>query len=316
MNGNKSKHYAMDMRTLSPLTDLPFARVFCSGTDTVAANKAKYTKREVADAEMALRFIGVMGAPTMRVAEMQLSQMQNPPITGGDLKRCADIHKISLNRLKGATTKQKSVAADKGIPSLREPEPQTMEIDICVIKKQMFLIGLACPLDFVQIIPLTGGRGADELADAITSMTQASKAHGFPVTEIRCDNEGGVRDSQTVTYLNSQGIPLEFVGAGSHCPRIERRIRWVKEKFRGMEHTLPFAMNSFFVRWGMRAAARFTNLQRTASSTSPTTPRDKFLDRRFDWKLDGQIQFGDCIEVTVADTDNTAAPRTDTCSTL
>ncbi len=115
--------------------DLPFARVFCSGPDTVAANKAKYTKREVADAEMALRSIGVMGAPTMRVAEMQLSQMQNPPITGGDLKRCADIHKISLNRLKGATTKQKSIAADKGVPSLREPEPQTMEIDICFIKK-------------------------------------------------------------------------------------------------------------------------------------------------------------------------------------
>jgi hypothetical protein len=316
MNGNKSKHYAMDMRTLLPLPDIPFTRIFSLGPDTVAANKSKYTKREVADAEMALRFLGVMGAPTMRVAEMQLSQMRNPPITAGDLKRCADINKISLNRVKGATTKQKSVAADKGVPSLREPEPQVMEIDICFIKRQMFLIGLACPLDFVQVIPLQGGRGADELADGITSMTQACKAHGFPVTEIRCDNEGGVRDSHTVTYLNSQGIPLEFVGAGSHCPRIERRIRWVKEKFRGMEHTLPFAMNSFFVRWGMRAAARFTNLQRTASSTSPTTPRDKFLDRRFDWKLDGQIQFGDCIEVTVADTDNTAAPRTDTCIAL
>ncbi len=105
MNGNKSKHYAMDMRTLLPLPGIPFTRIFCLGRDTVAANKSKYTKREVADAEMALRFLGVMGAPTMRVAEMQLSQMRNPPITAGDLKRCADINKISLNRVKGATTK-------------------------------------------------------------------------------------------------------------------------------------------------------------------------------------------------------------------
>jgi hypothetical protein len=306
----------MDMRTLLPLNDIPFARVFCQGPDTVAARKQKYTKRENADAEMALRFLGVMGAPTMKVAEVQLSNMTNPPITEGDLKRCADINKISLNRVKGATTKVNAAAADKSAPSLREPEPQILEIDLCFIKREIFLIGIACPLDFVQVIPLLGGKGADELAEAITTMTQALKARGFPVTEIHCDNEGGVRDSATVTYLNSQGIPVEFVGAGSHCPRIERRIRWVKEKFRGMEHTLPFAMNSLLVRWGVRAAARFTNLQRTASSTSLTTPRDKFYDRRFDWKLDGQIQFGDCIEVTVADTDNTTIARTDTCIAL
>jgi hypothetical protein len=314
VNGRKSKHYAMDMRTLLPLPDLPFARVCCQGPDTVAANKSKYTKRQVADAEMALRFLDTMGFPTMRAAEEQLDDMKNPPITGGDLKRAAHIWGKSLGRLKGATTKHKSVAASQEVPTIHDPEPQILEIDLCFVKKNIFLIGIACPLDFCFVVPLLGGKGADELADAITTITQSCKAHGFPITEIRCDNEGGVRDSHTVTYLNSIGIPTEFVGAGAHCPRIERRIRWVKEKFRALEHTLPFAMNSFFVRWGMMAAARFTNLQRTASSTSRTTPRDKFLRRRFDWKLDNRgLQFGDLLEVTVANTDNTQTPRTDTC---
>jgi hypothetical protein len=263
---------------------------------------------------MALRFLDTMGAPTMRAAEIQLDDMKKKTITGGDLKRAAHIWGKSLGRLKGATTKHKSVAASQKVPAIHDPEPQILEIDLCFVKKNMFLIGIACPLDFCFVIPLLGGKGADELADAITSITQSCKAHGFPITEIRCDNEGGVRDSHTVTYLNSIGIPAEFVGAGAHCPRIERRIRWVKEKFRALEHTLPFAMNSFFVRWGMMAAARFTNLQRTASSTSRTTPRDKFLRRRFDWKLDNRgLQFGDLVEVTVANTDNTQAPRTDTC---
>jgi hypothetical protein len=56
-----------------------------------------------------------------------------------------------------------------------------------------------------------GKRGADESADGITSTTQSCTAHGFPTTQIRRDNASGVRDSHTVTYLNSIGVLAESV---------------------------------------------------------------------------------------------------------
>ena len=316
MNGKKSKHYAMDITTLKPLHDIPFTRICYQGPDTVAANEARFTKRQVADARMAIRFLDVMGGQTVEHSIQSCNGMKNAPVTESDIRRAHAINKDQLRRVKGSTTKHKSAAPNTDVPVIHEPEPQILEIDIMFLKGQMFLVGLLCPLDLCMARPLLGGKGANELRDAIRTFLAAAISHGFPVTEMRCDNEAGIRDQETLTYLHSQGLPVEFVGAGAHCARIERRIRWVKEKFRGIEHTLPFVMNPTLIRWGVLASARFTNMQRTASSTTATTPRDKFLRRRFDYKLDGRIVFGELLEVTVANTDNTSAQRTETCIAL
>ena len=313
--GQKSKHYAMDITTLLPLHDLPFARICCTGPDTVAANEARFTKRQVADAKMAVRFLDVMGGQTLEMSIESCNGMTNAPVTESDIRRAIAINP-QLRRLKGSTTKHKSASPDKDVPVIHEPEPQIMEVDIMFLKGQMFLVALLCPLDLCMARPLLGGKGADELRDAIKVFHAAAKARGFPVIEMRCDNEAGIRDQDTLTYLHSQGLPVEFVGAGAHCARVERRIRWVKEKFRGIEHTLPYVMNTALIRGCVLASARFTNMQRTASSTTATTPRDKFLRRRFDYKLDGTIVFGELLEVTVTDPDNTSRQRTETCIAL
>jgi hypothetical protein len=315
LGGHKSKHYAMDITTLLPLHDLPFARICCTGPDTVAANEARFTKRQVADAKMAIRFLDVMGGQTLEKSIESCNGMKNAPVTESDIRRAIAINP-QLRRLKGSTTKHKSASPAKDVPVVHEPEPQVMEVDIMFLKGQMFLVALLCPLDLCMARPLLGGKGADELRDAINVFHAAAKARGFPVIEMRCDNEAGIRDHDTLTYLHSQGLPVEFVGAGAHCARVERRIRWVKEKFRGIEHTLPYVMNTALIRGCVLASARFTNMQRTASSTTATTPRDKFLRRRFDYQLDGRIVFGELLEVTVTDPDNTSRQRTETCIAL
>ena len=316
VNGRRSKHYAMDIHTHLPLQDVPFAMVGYDGPPTVAANEARYTKRQVADAQAALRFLDVMGGPPLPAAIGMANSMLHPPVTEADLRRAVAIYGPMLRTVKGSTAKRRSAEASKEVPQLFDPEPQVLELDIAYLKGQMFLVGLLCPLDLCIAQALTGGKGAHELVEAITAITAQAQSRGFPVTEIRCDNEAGIRDVDTVTFLQTQGLPVEFVGAGAHCPRVERRIRWIKEKFRGIEHSLPYALNNFLIGWAVLAAARYTNLQRTASSTTDTCPRDKFLRRRFNYNIDARISFGEYIHCTAADTDNTSKSRTDGCIAL
>ena len=316
VNGVKTKHYAMDIETHLPLEDIPFSMVGSDGPTTVAGQKAKYTARQVADANAALRFMDVMGGPALGGAIQMVNSMRHPPCTEYDIKRAIDIYGPMQRTVKGSTTKARSAEASKEVPDAHEPEPQILELDIAFIKGRMFLIGLFCPLDLCMVRPLLGGKGANELVEQIEHMRQGGMSRGYPVSEIRCDNEAGIRDGDTVRYLQSKGIPIEFVGAGAHCPRVERRIRWLKEKFRGIEHSLPYTMNNFLIGWGVIASARFTNLQRTTSSTTDLSPRDKFLRRRFDYKIDGRISFGEYLQVTAADTDNTSKARTEGCIAL
>ena len=198
LGGHKSKHYAMDITTLLPLHDLPFARICCTGPDTVAANEARFTKRQVADAKMAIRFLDVMGGQTLEKSIESCNGMKNAPVTESDIRRAIAINP-QLRRLKGSTTKHKSASPAKDVPVVHEPEPQVMEVDIMFLKGQMFLVALLCPLDLCMARPLLGGKGAEELRDAINVFHAAAKARGFPVIEMRCDNEAGIRDQDTLT---------------------------------------------------------------------------------------------------------------------
>ena len=38
------------------------------------------------------------------------------------------------------------------------------------------------------------------------------------------------------------GVTLNTPAANEHCPFIERRIRWIKEKARAIRHGLPYAV--------------------------------------------------------------------------
>ena len=38
------------------------------------------------------------------------------------------------------------------------------------------------------------------------------------------------------------GVVLNTAAANEHCPFIERRIRWIKEKGRAVRHGLPYAV--------------------------------------------------------------------------
>ena len=319
-NGQKSNLYIMDMTThTTPTTAHDLSRPIPSINLTVAQNKAKYTKKEVSNAEKALRYLDCIGQPPLRKAIEILRATKNAPVSEKDLVRADDIWGPRISYLKGVTTKHTTASARTDtVPAPLVPVDVIMEVDIFFVKKQPFLIGLLLPLDYCMVKPLgkVGGRAASAIAKGLIEMVDKAKSRNFIVGSISSDNEGGIAKQATAQQLHEYGIELSFCGAGQHCPHIERRIQFVKGKFRKHEHRLEYAMNIVLVEWGVIVSVRETNMPRSSSSMSALSPREKFLGRPYDFKLDGRFPFGTYAQTTVRDTDNTAAARTEGCIIL
>ena len=320
-NGGKTTLYIMDLRTLLPPIDQPLVLSMqhptIAMTTTVTHNKARYTKREVMQADKARRYLSVMGNPPLRAAIEQLRSTLNAPVCEADLKRCFDIYGPSTSSLKANTTKRNAPAARSDTePPDEVPTHVFMEVDVMFVKGSQYLVGVALPLDYAMCVPLSNGRGASNLEKGLKSMAAKLRSRNFVCDSIRADNEGGISKQSTTQEIQRLGIELMHTGAGQHCAHVERRIRWVKEKYRSIEHALAHAMNKLLVSWAVLCSVRQTNMQRTASSTSLLSPREKFMGRAFNYDLDGRVAFGSYIQSTVRDTNNTASARTEGCIAL
>ena len=319
VNGRPLRHYIMDSRTMrTPDPNAPFNSVLGptrSEMQTTRSNSQKYTVREVNAAKHAMSFINSMGGPPIQAAISQLASMKNPPVTTSDLRRAIDIWGVPTADIKSRTTRH-AVNPSKEV---RAPIPiqaeQTMQVDLFFIKKRVFLCSILLPLDYAFVVPLPDKSGPT-IAAALKGCMAKTSSRGFDVRYLRCDNEKGIQSSDTVKEVQECGVELDFCGAGEHCPEVERRIRWIKEKYRRLELLLPFIMTSTLIDWGARAAGRFTNLQRTSSSMTSASPRDKFLGRPFDFRIDARVSFGTYVQCTVRSTDNTPTARTEGCIAL
>lgn len=320
VRGRKLRHYIMDASTMrSPDYRIPFQIVLGPTQSmlntTVRDNAAKYTIRQVADAQKALAFLDGMGGPPLQAAVAQLSSMKNPPVAPSDIRRAIDIYGVPTPDTKSRTVR---FAVN---PSKEERAPipvqveQTMQVDLFFVKLRPFLCGILLPLDYAYVVPLAD-KSATTLAAALSEWISSSSARGFVIRYLRCDNEKGIKSPSTVKDIQDKGVELDFCGAGEHCPEVERRIRWIKEKYRRLEQRLPYTMTSTLMDWAVRAAGRFTNLQRTSSSNSRSSPRDKYLGRPFDYSVDARVSFGTYIQCTARATDNTPTPRTQGCIAL
>ena len=139
---------------------------------------------------------------------------------------------------------------------------------------------------------------------------------GFRIKWVRSDGEPAMGTAQVARILADSTIELDIVSSGGHAHTVERRIRFIKEKYRTIENGLPYAMPRKIQHFAVHHANRMTNMQVSSNSTSNITPREKFLGRQFDYKKDGGVPFGSYVQATRPNTDNSSASRIDGCIAL
>jgi hypothetical protein len=128
------------------------------------------------------------------------------------------------------------------------------------------------------------------------------------------DREGAV--AALKSDLNARGVVLEPQGSGSHAPVVERKIREIKECMRGIFNTLPFKLPHSLIKWLAFFAVNRINLFPHRGAYLEMAPREVFLGRKTNFKVDARIAFGAYAEAIDPYSDNTMRPRTTPCIAL
>ena len=162
--------------------------------------------------------------------------IKNNDISVQDVARAMEIWGKDLANLKGKTTAKKapivpldSVSSD--IKSLVQRE-QTMLVDLMFVNGLIYIIGIFNPSDYLEIKRIKG-KNSEEILRGIKEMIHYLEKKGFQIKLIRSDEESAIESKYVNEHLN---IEVDTTG-GEHVGAIERKIRTVKERLRGIINT-------------------------------------------------------------------------------
>jgi hypothetical protein len=118
---------------------------------------------------------------------------------------------------------------------LKNHKAITLSIDVMMIDKIMFLVTASHNIQFMTLTYLET-KAQDLLEKSILMVISLYARRGFTV--IMCLSN--LKFAVTKEALLANGVLLNTCGSGDHVPVIERRIRTIKERVRGLLISLPF----------------------------------------------------------------------------
>jgi len=131
---------------------------------------------------------------------------------------------------------------------------------------------------------------------------------------VQSDVEGGI--AALAPELLNEGILFNPAGPGQHVPVVERKIREVKERARGIVNSLPFRLMAILIPWLIIFVVSRINMMPHKNGYTNLSPFEVFMRRKVSYKTDLRCGFCDYVEATVPVTDNSLISRTNPCVTL
>lgn len=281
--------------------------------ETVSENLKKYTKREVKQARLAREYVRRSNfiSEGQLIKAINMGKIQNCEISSQDVLRSIDIWGKHQGNLRGKTTARKLPAVLNEIPVTTTTENQSLHIDIMYLNDEPYLIGLFQPLELAVAKKLKS-KSKYEQWRALEAIISHVAPDGVKVWQIRCDGERSIDSQffkQKLTGEKYSGIELDITGGRSSVNDVERKIRTVKERMRGVINTLPFKLFIQLEDWLLQSSLYFINLIPTSNVTDGRSPTEKLRGKTLDAKTDLKLGYGDYCEVSDDETDNTMASR-------
>jgi hypothetical protein len=216
------------------------AEVTLSFIQTVRGNMEGYTQREVEDARAAHEAQAMLGHPTNRdfLGMVYSGMILNCPVTPSAVQNANHIFSPDLAGVRGQTVRQppESVTTNSvQIPRalLEQHQWVTLAVNIMFVNGVPFLVSVARGLNLVTAEHMPS-RTAKQLAVGIVLIMDLYLRGGFQVGTVLMDNEfKKLCNLVPVLAVNT-------TAAKEHVPEVERRIRLIKERGRGILNTLPF----------------------------------------------------------------------------
>lgn len=129
--------------------------------ETVAGNKARFTRREGEAAEAGKNLLSKFAHGSWkRVTDQVERGIKNLPIAGADMRRAKTIWKLTEASMKGKTNRQKQLIVTPDLSVRVTQVQQTLAVDIMFVYRMPILLGLLMPLALIQVYDLKDDRGA------------------------------------------------------------------------------------------------------------------------------------------------------------
>ena len=263
---------------------------------TVFEKEQELTTKELKLARLAREFIRNAGYPSIgeAVAMVRDGNVQNLPFSVQDIKNCFEVYGPSPAFAKGKMTYRKPVdrvgAVDVGINDQRKV--QVMASDIMTLQNNHFLISVCEPLGLTIQSHLE--RETTELAGkALQAHISLLRGYGYEPRFVEVD------PAKCLAALRGSfpGVEIEVGGAGDHLPKVDARIRRVKEDCRAILHGLPFELPTELIKDLVVYGVSRKNTRRSSSNSSNVCSRTRLTGRKIDYKREYMLGFGDYCEV-------------------
>ena len=112
-------------------------------------------------------------------------------------------------------------------------------------------------------------------------------------------------------------MEVQPTGAGDHLPKLDIRIRRLKEMARSVLSALDYKLPISFVNQLVPFCVSHLNVQTTSCLTGNWCPRVRMTGRKVDFKKEYALTFGDYVEARSPQViSNSMEPRTDGCIAL
>ena len=290
-NGSNRAH-VFASKTIRKVGDFP-------NFDTVKHRSQKYNKRQQKRAARARKLVIDSTFSSRTVIDMlNAGKIDNSDLTARDVHIALDIWGPDLQGLKGRTTDKKPA------PIITQPihVPQSVDqfiyVDIMFVNGIPYLVSVSDPMEYSLVTKLANKNQWTILKALRRHISEYTK-FDYKVHKVYVDGESAINSSW---FKQKCEVPIDV--SSESVGKIERKIRVIKERLRGIINVLPFNLTQRMEGWLVYYAVSRINLQPTANSGSNLSPREKLYHRRIDYKKDLKHGVFDYVQVHMDNTDS------------
>jgi Reverse transcriptase (RNA-dependent DNA polymerase). len=262
---------------------------------TVEEREHMYTRKEVERAHEAKEFIKNAGYPSRNEAIHLIrdGNLNNVPIAVEDVNRYYDIYGPMVEMVRGKTTKRKVKfirdEPDMGIKEQRKM--QRLTSDVMFVKQVPFLVSIASPLELTISSTLTSQK-LGSLGQALQVQINLLRSRGFDSDLVIVDPLKSLKNLDG----SFPGVAIDATGAGDHLPKVDAKIRRIKENVRSILAGLPYSLPKNRIKDLVTYVVNRMNTRRTTALSDNVCPRAKFTGKKIDYTREFSLGFGDYVE--------------------
>jgi hypothetical protein len=279
---------------------------------TVLATQA-YTKGEIARAQQVMELVRTCGYPSYTELGYMLrdGNIANiPNLTTEDIRRAYELYGRAPEFVRGRLTRKKASRAIIEDDLLLAEKRLTLYTDVMHIDNQRFLVTVCDPLQLTLQVCVER-ESQNVLGPALQGQLDLLRSKGFMPVRVYVDPQSALKMLAT----KFEGVSIDVGGAGDFVPKVDAKIRRIKERYRSVKAGLKWQIPPVLIKDLVAYMVTGINSERSAAINLNVAPKVLFTGMRMDFKKEFCLAFGDYCEVYDG-TDNTAKARSIPCIAL